>query len=210
MLPSNYEIQVYALMGRSENSRNRKFVYENNIVRTAPIDPAKVKDQSLIIYNAMREWRGRHMVTNGDQTDTVYYALEKFCPDAFQWAMDQRTFEPDLPNYTPRISAMSHGSGKVEFGVLSRSPYGECERVIYEFRNIPPGYGYCVHTYAGDGDPLPAFIERPFLVPLGGNTLEEIANHFWKILNRDNRVALVGKLIDTPLNKSTVHIIPKN
>lgn len=208
-------IQLYAIMGRSENSRNRRFVQDGNIVRTEAIDPAKVEDPSLIIYNAMREWCGdifgdSFIVSNGHQTDTIY---DNLAQNAYSFPASQMewSFEPDEPNYTPRISAMTRMDGTAMISTLTRGPDGECQRTLYEYDAIPAGYGYCVHTYAGDGNPLPSFLERPYLIPLVRTSLEGIAEQFWHTLNAENRVALVAKQINTNAGAdeemTTVHII---
>ena len=210
-LSDEITIQLYAIMGRSENSRNRRFVQDGDTVRTEAIDPAKMEDPSLIIYNAMREWCGESfIVSNGHQTDTIYQSL---ADNAYSFPASQMewSFEPDEPNYTPRISAMTRTDGTAMISTLTRGPDGECQRTLYEYDAIPAGYGYCVHTYVGDGNPLRSFLEWPYLIPLVHTSLEGIAEQFWETLNAENRVALVAKQIDTNAGAgeelTTVHII---
>lgn len=205
--------QVYWLMGRSENSRNRRLVHEGDVVKTVPVDLKKVTDPSLIIYNAMREeGQFRYVVSNGDHTDTVFSMSEHKGGD-FRDAMREREFEPDDPNYTPRIAAAytryTPGYGPVaEIAILSRSHDNRCVRTFYEYHELPIGFGYCVHTYLGDGTPLPAFNRAPYLVHFGQTyRAGKIAEFFWDLLNKENRIALATKIIDIESGKSEVHII---
>lgn len=192
----NHAIQIYWVMGRSENSRNRILVEENGVVRTEPFDASKVQDPNLIIYTAIREVQGIHLVSNGDQTDSVADVIS-YGGD-FEHALTGRTYEPDAPNFTPRISAMYFNSAKpFKFSSIRKNPDGSTEPIRDLHRPEPTnGIGYVIHTYKGDGDPLPSFDQAPYPVPLTGS-LEEIAATFWDALNAANRVALAAKSIDT-------------
>lgn len=205
-------VQVYAIMGRSENSRNRVFGYEGGRIFTEAANPSKMKDPRLVIYNAMREVLVRDMdstmnvVSNGDQTDKVADGYNE--DKSFQWAMSQCTYEPDEPNFTPRITACSYWlrSGK-PVGIMSllrKSPWSdECDRHLYELNGFGQGFGHCLTTYQGDGNPLPAYRGEPRLMPLLGD-LDWIADMYWEMLNPDNRVSLAVKFIPRLGLSSTV------
>ena len=209
----NNLVQMAWLMGRSENSRNRRYVHEGNIIRTEAVDPSKVTDPSLIIYNAMREDMDHYAVTNGDQTDTIFESALRGGPDFFVRAMCAREYEPDAPNFTPRISALCgrYRSGLVvtQRAILSRSPFGTCDRAFYRYSELPKGYGYCVHTYTSDDNPLPSFLDTPRLVPML-NSIVGVSNYYWGTLNSDNRVALVTKFVAIGTGESKVHIINRH
>lgn len=200
-------IQVYWIMGRSANSRNRVFEADGGTLRTAAADPAKVSDPSLIIYNAMRELKDDYVVTNGDQTDTVVQGL--LVGVGFSQSLNTRLYEPDRPNYTPRISAicsLREGVPVLEISLLKRSAFGMgCDRQTYRYESLKPGYGFCVTTYECDGDPLPSFRGEPRLMPLVGSA-EQIADDTWQSLNVENRVALAVKMIDIAGGASTITI----
>jgi IMP cyclohydrolase len=207
-----YMVQVYWIMGRSPNSRNRVFGADNEgRLFTEAADPSKVGDPSLIIYNAMREVSLNYVVSNGDQTDTVINALG---PNMFSLdlALRGREYEPDVPNFTPRITAVSsitHG-GRIalSMSVLRKSLFGEaCDRFAYKMSPIP-GFGYCITTYSGDGDPLPPFSGDPVLMPFVGG-IDEIANDYWNTLNAENRVSLAVKSIQISSGYSSIRIINK-
>ena len=149
-------VQVYWLMGRSENSRNRVFFEEGGAIQTRAHDPSKVKDPSLIIYATSRVEGGCHVVTNGDQTDTIWQALQ--VGGTFEGALRTRTFEPDAPNFTPRISGVTEVGGKPVYRLsilkpVAGDPQG-CVRQFFEYEQARAGVGHCIHTYRGDGDPL--------------------------------------------------------
>ena len=195
-------VQVYWIMGRSENSRNRIFSCENGRLFTEAADLSKVKDPSLIIYNAMREAEYlpgavAYIASNGDQTDTAVNFIRE--PHGFHEAMNRRQYEPDAPNFTPRITALSwwqyKGNAGAQMSILRKSPWSDaCDRHLYEFHGIGRGFGYCLTTYSGGGDPLPAFQGEPYLLPLLGNA-RLIAENFWDTLDPDNRVSLAVKFI---------------
>jgi len=186
---NNNSVIVYWIMGRSVNSRNRIFVNNSYIVSTEPKDPKLVEDPSLIVYNAMRDTDNYMIVTNGSQTDTIYEQLVN--GRNFIESLSGVDFEPDAPNYTPRISAMvSKHTGNVDICVISRNHTGQSDRKFYSYSDIEPGIGYCVTTYLGDGDPLPSFNLDPIKVPLQDN----IQQTFWNALDKDNRISIMTRI----------------
>eukprot|EP00002_Diphylleia_rotans_P015350 TRINITY_DN297_c0_g3_i1.p2 TRINITY_DN297_c0_g3~~TRINITY_DN297_c0_g3_i1.p2 ORF type:complete len:246 (-),score=66.27 TRINITY_DN297_c0_g3_i1:250-987(-) len=204
-------IQVYWIMGRSENSRNRVFVVDaaTNTVKTQAADPSKVKDPSLIIYNALRNSGDRFIVTNGDQTDTIFEGLEKGL--TFEDSLMSRTHEPDAPNFTPRISAVidvsADAKAAVAISMVRKSPFSDTESEYRSFRynTIANGFGYGITTYKHDAAVLPSFDGAPILLPLEGSA-EEIAQTYFAALNEDNKISLVVRVIDTatPANNTFV------
>jgi IMP cyclohydrolase len=206
-----YMVQVYWIMGRKPNSRNRVFKSDDKgRLYIEAADPSKVDDPSLIIYNAMLEYGLYYVVSNGDQTDTVISALG---PNVFSLdlALRGREYEPDKPNFTPRITAISSiAKGRIALfmSVLRRSPFGEgCDRCTYELSPVS-GFGHCITTYSGDGDPLPSFLGDPVLMPFVGG-IDEIANDYWNALNAENRVSLAVKSIQLSSGHSSIRIINK-
>ncbi len=200
-------VQLYWIMGRSENSQNRVFDSQGDRIFTEPANPARVKDPSLIIYNAMRSRAGRlFVVSNGSQTDDVTQEME----DNLLKALRNYQYEPDEPNFTPRITGtfiLDSTKYRADIAILRRSPFGvACERALYQYQEIEPGYGYCVTTYQGDGNPLPSFIGEPLLVPIFENVAETTTT-YWNHLNPDNRVSLVGKWINRRGGDFDVQII---
>lgn len=204
-------IQLYALTGRSENSRNRVLLQdETGRLYTEAADPAKVKDPSLIIYNAMREAGLLHyIVSNGDQTDVIGLLSEG---DSLEQALAGRPFEfePDQ-SHTQRITAalkLTRGLPSVTMVILRKSPFDDrCDRASHRL-NLHQGFGYGIMTYAGDGDPLPPFLGDPLLLPLKGGIFE-IAESYWGALNNANRIALAVKQIDVASGRSMIRIINK-
>ena len=201
-------VQVYWIMGRSANSRNRVFMGEGGRLWTEAADPSLVKDPSLIIYTAMDEVKGHYVVTNGDQTDTITEAIKD--NRDFEWALMTRQYEPDAPNFTPRISGLTllaDGHAMGELAVLKHSEAGEsCNRNFFTYEQLPRGLGYCVTTYQGDGDPLPSFAGEPYLLPLAGDA-SQIAQSLWDRLNAEKRVSLAVKWIDLASGRSSLSII---
>ena len=200
-------IQIYWVMGRSENSRNRILVQEGNVVKTKPFDASKVKDPTLIIYTAMKEVRGGHLVSNGDQTDSIAQIIEK--GGTFGEGLRERTYEPDAPNFTPRITGEYSSESESPFFILSiirKDPFSD--RPIHNLQLYKPesGTGKCIHTYEGDGNPLPSFKLDPYLVTLEGS-IDQIAQTFWDLLNAENRVALAVKGVDIRTGKVDSKII---
>lgn len=203
-------LMIYWIMGRSENSRNRRFVAEGGTLRTEPVDPGKVKNPSLIIYEAMLELPGVYLVSNGLQTRDLYDALKS--GGTFEGTLARWEREPDAPNYTPRISAMldlREPPGTIALSLLKANAADPQLTDYYTIRPAvpPPGLGYCITTYAGDGDPLPAFQGDPLLMPLTGNA-DEVLKTYWDALDEENRVALAVKRI--PVDGGPGEIIVRN
>ena len=187
---------AYFIMGRSENSRNRVFVETPDGIRTQAFDPSKMTDPSLIIYAPVRVFGSSTIVTNGDQTDTVREGLA--AGKTFAQALHTRTFEPDGPNYTPRISGLVHGNGDYTLSIL-KSADGEassCRRYFFAYENPIAGQGHFIHTYLGDGDPLPSFEGEPEQVAITSETPQEFAHLLWNNLNEDNKVSLFVRYLD--------------
>ena len=204
-------IQIYWIMGRSDNSRNRLFVKENGFVKTKAYDESRVIDPSLIIYYPVKHLGNQHIVSNGDQTDTIYQFLKK--GKSFELALNSREFEPDAPNYTPRISGMIDLDDQENVYKLSilKTVNNNPKYPVREYFNYAkaiPGYGHCLHTYMGDGKPLPSFSGEPYLVKLF-NSAEENIDYYWKILNSDNKIALLVKLIHVGTGEHQISIINK-
>jgi len=201
-------LQVYWIMGRSANSRNRVFAAHGGTLRTEAANPSKVEDPSLIIYNAMLETEGSYIVTNGDQTDTIFEAFAD--GSTFVQALETREYEPDGPNFTPRISGMSLVDGEhiaTYLSVLKKSPFGDgCCRETFQYESLPQGAGYTVTTYTGDGSPLPSFESEPYLLPLAGAPAVA-ASTIWRALDADNRVSLAVKAIDLKSGASSIEVI---
>ena len=182
---------VYFIMGRSENSRNRVFVSEDGILCTQAADPAKISDPSLIIYRAVRRWQDMLIVTNGDQTDTVYDALTR--AQTFESALRTRCFEPDAPHYTPRISGLlplRDNGEPVRLAILKAQDTSgnPCARQFFEYEPVP-GAAWYLHTYIRSAQRLPAFSGEPEAVVLP-ETADEAAAVLWEALNPDNRISL--------------------
>lgn len=190
-------LQVYWIMGRSEHSRNRRFVVDGGTLRTEPVDASLVEDPSLIIYEAMLEADGRYIATNGDQTRTVADALA--AGGDFDGALAGREREPDAPNYTPRISALLdlQGEPALALSILKANPVDPAltDRFTYRPAPLPLGLGVGLTTYAGDGSPLPSFSGEPLLLPLGGMA-EDVLESYWGALDADNRISLAVKRVD--------------
>lgn len=203
-------IQAYWIMGRSPNSRNRVFETDGKRVWTEAADPAQCADPSLIIYNAMRELTGLFVVTNGDQTDTICQTL--LAGGSFEQALATRAYEPDAPNYTPRISGLFDlrlGKPLAKLCVLRRSAFGDAtDRLHWQYEAFGQGLGHCITTYMGDGAPLPPFEGEPFALPLAGD-LGCMANTLWGALDEDNRVALAVKAIDPATWESELVVLNK-
>lgn len=203
-------VEVYWIMGRSENSRNRIFLQEQDgTVRTEVFDKNKPYDPALTIYNALRQHGVWHVVTNGAQTDTIVEALAR--GEAFKKGLEKWTYEPDAPNFTPRISGVLKISGANSWYALSALKCIAANprrgtRQFFVYDEPLPGFGHCITTYAGDGNPLPAFDGEPLPVPIEGG-LDQIAVTYWNALNADNRVALVARMIDPAANTSDTRII---
>ncbi len=197
-------LQVYWIMGRSPNSQNRIFSSEGGKLWAEAADESKVEDPSLIIYNAMREVDGLYVATNGDQTDTVADANEPWR------ALNTRQYEPDAPNFTPRISCIASlaPDGPVaELSILKKSSLGDgCDRQYFRYEQFEKGLGYFISTYEGDGNPLPSFAGEPRLMPLEGG-LQAVADATWAHLDEGNRVSLAVKSIDLESGNSEIVIV---
>lgn len=203
---------AYFIMGRSENSRNRIFVEEGEGIRTQAFDPSKLTDPSLIIYAPVRVLGKKTIVTNGDQTDTIYECMEKGM--TFEQALRTREFEPDEPNYTPRISGIleiENGTFNYSMSIL-KSNNGDpsaCNRYTFSYEHGLPGEGHFIHTYQCDGNPLPSFEGEPKLVAIP-NDMEKLTNLLWLNLNEDNKVSLFVRYIDIETGKYQTMIRNKN
>ena len=187
---------AYFIMGRSENSRNRVFVETPDGIRTQAFDPARMTDPSLIIYAPVRVFGASTIVTNGDQTDTIREGLA--AGQTFAQALHTRTFEPDGPNYTPRISGLVKKDGDYTLSIL-KSAGGDpasCRRYFYAYEKPLAGQGHFIHTYMGDGDPLPSFEGEPEQIAITSQTPQELAQLIWDSLNEDNKVSLFVRYID--------------
>ena len=185
---------AYFIMGRSENSRNRLFTQTEQGIRTEAFDPSKMVDPSLIIYRPVRRLGDRLIVTNGDQTDTIYDMVKE--GGSFADALRTRTFEPDGPNWTPRISGMTSHTGAGEFSVqlsILKSADGNgdfCQRYFFDYPSLPAGEGRFLHTYKQDGDPIPSFEGEPERVAVTAPNAAAWAEELWANLNPDNKVSL--------------------
>ena len=203
---------AYFIMGRSENSRNRVFVTDGEGIRTQAFDESKLEDPSLIIYAPVRVLGNKTIVTNGDQTDTIYDMLDM--QSTFEQALRTREFEPDAPNYTPRISAVLHienGTYNYAMSIL-KSNNGNpdaCNRYTFAYSNPVAGEGHFIHTYKNDGNPLPSFEGEPKLVKIS-NDIDEFGDMVWNSLNEDNKVSLFIRFIDLETGKYNTKIYNKN
>ena len=186
-------VVAYWIMGRSANSRNRVFAETDDGIRTEPYDPAGVEDPSLILYHPVRLVGRRTVVTNGDQTDTIRCFLLQ--GKSFEDALRTRTFEPDAPNCTPRISGLMEPDGSYRLSILKASPGGRCLRQFFEYP-AEPGLGHLLTTYRGDGAPLPSFTGEPIPVAIDAPDAETFAGQLWDALNGDNRVSLFVRHLD--------------
>ena len=205
-------VTAYFIMGRSENSRNRVFVEDGEGIRTQAFDPSKLSDPSLIIYAPVRVLGNKTIVTNGDQTDTIYELMDKQM--TFEQSLRTREFEPDGPNYTPRISGIMHiKDGKYNYAMsILKSNNGNpdaCNRYTFANENPVAGEGHFIHTYKCDGNPLPSFEGEPKLVAIEDD-MDAFADKIWKSLNEDNKVSLFVRYIDIATGKYESKIINKN
>lgn len=200
---------AYFIMGRSANSRNR--IFEENDrggIRTKAFDESKMEDPSLIIYNPVLKIDGKTIVTNGDQTDTIYdHMKEGFC---YHHALVTREFEPDAPNYTPRISGVVKPNGDYNLSILkSNLGMPECVRYFFEYP-AHPGMGHFIHTYEHDGDPIPSFEGEPTPVEIDGSDIDTFTSTVWDNLNEDNKVSLFTRFINLENGEEETRIVNKN
>ena len=205
-------VTAYFIMGRSNNSRNRVFVEDEEGIRTQAFDPSKLEDPSLIIYAPVRVLGNKIIVTNGDQTDTIYEGMDKQL--TFEQSLRTREFEPDAPNYTPRISGIMHvENGKYNYAMsILKSNNGNpkaCNRYTFAYENPVAGEGHFIHTYMHDGNPLPSFEGEPKLVEINGD-IDEFTNMVWTNLNEDNKVSLFVRFIDIETGEYETRIVNKN
>ena len=203
---------AYFIMGRSENSRNRVFVEQGKEVTIYPFDESKVEDPSLIIYSPVRVWENQLIVTNGNQTDTIYSALAE--GRSFEQALETREFEPDGPNYTPRISGVMHiKKGVFDYSMsILKSNNGNPaanNRYTFSYENPVAGEGHFIHTYMHDGNPLPSFEGEPKWVKISGD-IDEFTDKVWNSLNEDNKVSLFVRYIDIATGEYETKIVNKN
>jgi IMP cyclohydrolase len=209
--PDGSEVwQFYWIMGRSPNSRNRIFVVDDGVLLTEAADPAKCEDPSLVIYKAMLEDDKNFIVSNGDQTQTVYDFLQK--GEGFDSALLTREREPDSPNFTPRISAMVNFENKASFSfsiIKANEANQDLSNHNFFYKNeIKPGEGYCLTTYLHDGNPIPSFSSEPFAISLLPEK-EEMLNKIWNTLDNDNKISIAVKSINCQSLKSDISIINK-
>ena len=192
---NKYAVAAYFIMGRSENSRNRVFTVTEDGIRTEAHDPSKMVDPSLIIYHPVRQVGGDLVGTNGDQTDTIRDFLVE--GKSFGQALHTREFEPDDPNYTPRISGIIAPNGSFKLSILKSADGNPscCHRFFYTFDHPLAGEGRFIHTYMGDGNPLPSFEGEPERVVLDAPDAEALADQIWSALNPDNKVSLFVRYI---------------
>ena len=207
-----YAVTAYFIMGRSENSRNRVFVEDGEGIRTQAFDPSKLTDPSLIIYAPVRVLGNKTIVTNGDQTDTVYKGMDKQL--TFEQSLRRREFEPDGPNYTPRISGILHienGCYNYAMSIL-KSNNGDpeaCNRYTFAYENPIAGEGHFIHTYQNDGNPLPSFEGEPKWVKIDQD-IDAFTDMLWNNLNADNKVSLFVRYIEIANGNYETRIVNKN
>ena len=205
-------VTAYFIMGRSENSRNRVFVEDGEEIRTQAFDPAKLEDPSLIIYAPVRVLGNKTIVTNGDQTDTIYEGMDKQM--TFEQSLRSRGFEPDAPNYTPRISGVMHiEAGNYNYAMsILKSNNGNpdsCHRYTFAYQNPTAGEGHFIHTYMHDGNPLPSFEGEPKLVGMMDD-MDAFTDMLWNSLNPDNKVSLFVRYINIADGSYETKIVNKN
>ncbi len=208
---NRYAVIAYFIMGRSENSRNRVFEETEDGIRTKAFDESKMTDPSLIIYHPVRRMdNGITIVTNGDQTDTVRDNI--LAGHCYRHALNTRTFEPDGPNYTPRISGVVKPNGSYDLSILKSldgDPACAC-RYFYEYDAPKAGVGHFIHTYESDGSPLPSFEGEPRRVSVTAPDAETLAEELWLALNEDNKVSLFVRYIDLETGEDETSIINKH
>ena len=201
-------VTAYFIMGRSENSRNRVFVEDGEGIRTQAFDESKMEDPSLIIYNPVLKLGEKTIVTNGDQTDTIYDYL-KDGKTVFE-ALQSREFEPDEPNYTPRISGVLEKNGDYMLSILkSNNGKPQCVRNYFEYP-AEAGLGHFIHTYKCDGNPIPSYEGEPTLVEIGNESIDDFTKSVWENLNEDNKVSLFARYINLETGEEQTRIVNKN
>lgn len=205
-------VTAYFIMGRSVNSRNRVFTETEDGIKTEAFDPSKLSDPHLIIYSPVRVLGNKTIVTNGDQTDTIYELMDR--QYTFEQSLRGREFEDDAPNYTPRISGiMRVENGTYNFAMsILKSADGNpesCERHTFTYTNPLPGAGRFIHTYMGDGNPLPSFAGEPEKVAISGD-IDTFTKNVWESLNEDNKVSLFVRFINIADGTYETRIVNKN
>lgn len=205
-------VTAYFIMGRSENSRNRVFVEEGQGIRTQAYDESKLTDPSLIIYAPVRVLGNKTIVTNGDQTDTIYEGMDKQL--TFEQSLRSREFEPDAPNYTPRISGIMHiENGNYNYAMSILKSNGgnpdSCQRFTFAYNHPAAGEGHFIHTYKCDGNPLPSFEGEPKKISVPDD-IESFTDLLWESLNEENKVSLFVRYIDIATGKYETKIVNKN
>ena len=208
---ARHAVTAYFIMGRSANSRNRIFTKRDGALFTEPYDAAAVEDPSLIIYAALREYENRLIVTNGDQTDTVWQGLRE--GKTFSEALADRAFEPDAPNLTPRISGMltfADGDFSYSMSILKSADAAgtACNRYTFDYAALP-GLGHFIHTYVTNGDPLPTFMGEPERVEIGDD-IDAFTSELWNALDRDNRISLYVRYTDLATGATDDRLINRN
>ena len=207
-----YAVTAYFIMGRSTNSRNRIFVEDGNGIRTQAFDESKLEDPSLIIYAPVRVLGNKTIVTNGDQTDTIYEGMDKQM--TFEQSLRSRCYEPDAPNLTPRISGIMHvENGKYNYALSilksNNGREGAHNRFTFAYENPFAGEGHFIHTYESDGNPLPSFEGEPTWVGISGD-IDTFTNEVWNALNEDNKVSLFVRYINIEDGTFESRIVNKN
>ena len=202
---------AYFIMGRSANSRNRVFAERDGVLYTEPFDASKVEDPSLIIYAALREYKNKLIVTNGDQTDTIYEGIK--AGGSFSGALATREFEPDAPNFTPRISGMitfRHGDFTYDMSILKSADEkgSACSRYTFSYPALP-GLGHFIHTYVCDGSPIPTFQGEPERVAIPDD-IDEFTDSLWNALDPDNKISLYVRYVDLETGEAENRLINKN
>ncbi len=203
---------AYFIMGRSDNSRNRIFVTEGEGIRTEAFEPEKMKDPSLVIYPPVRVLGNKTIISNGDQTNTIYERMDRQM--TFEQSLRTRVFEPDAPNYTPRISGILHlENGTLNYALsIIKTSDGDpeaCDRFLYAYHNPVAGEGHFLHTYLGDGDPLPSFEGEPERVDVLDG-IDAYTDLLWKNLNEENKVSLFVRYMSIFDGKYVTRIVNKN
>jgi len=206
-------VTAYFIMGRSVNSRNRVFTATEDGIKTEAFDPSKLSDPHLIIYSPVRVLGNKTIVTNGDQTDTIYENMDK--QQTFEMSLRGREFEDDAPNYTPRISGILHvenGTFNYAMSILKSADGNpeSCERHTFSYTNPIAGDGRFIHTYMGDGNPLPSFEGEPEKIGIDAEDIDSFTDMLWTSLNEDNKVSLYVKFIDIATGEAETRIVNKN
>lgn len=209
---ARYAVTAYFIMGRSENSRNRIFVEDGEGIRTQAFDPSKLSDPHLIIYAPVRVLGTKLIITNGDQTETIYDLMDK--QFTFEQSLRSREFEDDAPNYTPRISGiLRFGDKNFNYAMsILKSANGNpdsCQRFTFSYNNPISGEGHFIHTYMGDGTPLPSFEGEPKLIGISGS-IDEFTDMLWSSLNAENKVSLFVRYVDLEDGSAETRIVNKN